>query len=106
MLTYVAEHRVDYVIVNKLDRLARNRADDVLLTEQIRATEARLVSTTEAISESPDGRLLHGIMAAIAEFYSHNLSLEVKKGGETDGGTGRDSRASAAGLPQRPHPRR
>lgn len=80
MLTYVAEHEVDYVIVHKLDRLARNRADDVLLTEQIRATGARLVSTTEVISESPGGRLLHGIMAAIAEFYSHNLSLEVTKG--------------------------
>lgn len=90
MLTYIAEHHIDYVIVHKLDRLARNRADDVLFTEQIRAAGARLVSTTEAISDSPDGRLLHGIMASIAEFYSHNLSLEVTKGMRqkvTQGGT-------------------
>lgn len=90
MLTYVAEHKVDYVIVHKLDRLARSRADDVALTEQIRSAGARLVSTTEAISDTPDGRLLHGIMAAIAEFYSHNLSLEVTKGMRqkvTQGGT-------------------
>jgi len=80
MLTYVAEHEVDYVIVHKIDRLARNRADDARLTDRIRDAGARLVSTTEPISDSPDGRLLHGIMAAIAEFYAHNLSLEVSKG--------------------------
>lgn len=80
MLTYVAEHRVDFVVVHKLDRLARNRADDVRLTQALRDAGSRLVSTTEAISDSPDGRLMHGIMAAIAEFYSHNLSLEVTKG--------------------------
>ena len=29
MLEYLMTHRVDYVIVHKLDRLARNRSDDV-----------------------------------------------------------------------------
>ena len=71
---------VSYVIVHKLDRLVRNRADDVELLLAIRAAGAQLVSVTENIDESPSGMLVHGIMASIAEFYSHNLSTEAKKG--------------------------
>lgn len=73
---------VDFVIVHKIDRLARNRADDATITRTIRTirnTGAYLVSTTEAISTTPSGRLLHGIMASIAEFYSQNLACEVMK---------------------------
>ncbi len=80
MLDYVQTHVVDLVIVHKVDRLARNRADDANLTNAIHASGARLVSSTEAIDVTPSGRLLHGIMASIAEFYSQNLATEVKKG--------------------------
>jgi site-specific DNA recombinase len=41
---------------------------------------ATLVSVSENIDETPSGLLLHGIMSLIAEFYSANLGLEVKKG--------------------------
>jgi hypothetical protein len=41
---------------------------------------AVLVSATEAVDATPAGMLLHGIMAAISEFYSNNLSQEAKKG--------------------------
>ncbi|UOR02475.1 recombinase family protein [Leucobacter allii] len=80
MLSYLREHSIDYVIVHKLDRLARSRADDIAITESIRDTGARLVSSTEGIDASPNGTLLHGIMASIAEFYSRNLAQEVMKG--------------------------
>jgi len=80
MLDYIRSHEVDYVIVHKVDRLARNRGDDAHLTDEIHAAGAKLVSTTEAINASPSGRLLHGIMASIAEFYSQNLATEVMKG--------------------------
>jgi DNA invertase Pin-like site-specific DNA recombinase len=46
----------------------------------IRASGAQLVSVTENIDETPSGMLLHGIMSSIAEFYSLNLSSEIKKG--------------------------
>jgi site-specific DNA recombinase len=71
---------IDYVIVHKVDRLARNRADDVTIAMQIRAAGASLVSATENIDETPSGMLLHGIMSSIAEFYSRNLGAEVIKG--------------------------
>ena len=80
MLAYIADHDVDYVIVHKLDRLARNRADDVDITRAIEGAGVRLVSTSEAIDETPGGLLMHGIMSSIAEFYSRNLAAEVVKG--------------------------
>jgi len=80
MLEYVAENPVDYVIVHKVDRLARNRADDVEINQALEKAGVRLVSTTESIDETPSGMLLHGIMSSIAEFYSRNLANEVMKG--------------------------
>ncbi len=80
MLGYLADNRVDYVLVHKVDRLARNRVDDVAITMAIKKSGATLVSATENIDETPSGMLLHGIMSSIAEFYSLNLASEVLKG--------------------------
>ena len=82
MLEYIEENKsqIDYVIVHKIDRLARNRGDDVDITRALQRANVKLVSTTESIDETPSGILLHGIMSSIAEFYSRNLSNEVTKG--------------------------
>lgn len=80
MLTFVKEHRITHVIVHKVDRLARNRVDDVEINLQLSAVGAQLVSCSENIDETPSGMLLHGIMSSIAEFYSRNLATESKKG--------------------------
>ncbi len=80
MLANVAENQVDFVIVHKIDRLARNRVDDVEINLALRKAGATLVSCTENIDETPSGVLLHGIMSSIAEFYSRNLANEVNKG--------------------------
>lgn len=80
MLEHIEEKPVDYVIVHKLDRLARNRVDDSDINTRIRQSGATLVSCSESIDPTPGGQLVHGIMASIAEFYSQNLALEVNKG--------------------------
>jgi site-specific DNA recombinase len=80
MLAYLVEHRVKYVIVHKVDRLARNRADDVAISMAIGQAGAELVSVSENIDQTPSGLLLHGIMSSISEFYSRNLANEVIKG--------------------------
>ena len=91
MLAYLKEDGgIDYVIVHKLDRLARNRADDVEINRAFEEAGVRLVSTSENIDQTPGGMLLHGIMSSIAEFYSRNLANEViKRMGEKarNGGT-------------------
>ena len=75
-----AKRDVGYVIVHKVDRLARNRTDDVTINLALKAAGVTLISCTESIDETPSGMLLHGIMASIAEFYSRNLAGEVMKG--------------------------
>ena len=80
MLAFIAATRVTFCIVHKLDRLARNRADDVKIHEALLAAGVTLVSATECIDQTPSGMLVHGIMSSIAEFYSRNLATEVTKG--------------------------
>ncbi|WP_431978216.1 recombinase family protein [Propionibacterium freudenreichii] len=80
MLAFIAASRVSFCIVHKLDRLARNRADDVKIHEALLASGVTLVSATESIDQTPSGMLVHGIMSSIAEFYSRNLATEVTKG--------------------------
>ena len=80
MLDYITTHQVTYCIVHKVDRLARNRLDDVDIHRHLIDAGVQLVSATENIDETLSGMLLHGIMSSIAEFYSRNLAAEVTKG--------------------------
>jgi DNA invertase Pin-like site-specific DNA recombinase len=80
LLARVAKERdFDFVIVHKLDRLARNRLDDANMTVTLEAAGATLVSCVEGIDQSPSGRLLHGMLASVNEYYSRNLSDEIKR---------------------------
>ena len=81
MLRRIKEQRdIDYVICWKVDRFARNRRDDANMLFEIEMSGARLISATENIDESPAGRLMHGMLASFAEYYSRNLANEVLKG--------------------------
>jgi site-specific DNA recombinase len=81
MLARIKEKRdVDYVICWKVDRFARDRRDDANMLFEIEASGARLISATENIDHTPAGRLMHGMLATFAEYYSRNLANEVLKG--------------------------
>jgi site-specific DNA recombinase len=81
MLRRIKDQRdVDYVIVWKVDRFARNRRDDANMLFEIELAGARLISATENIDQTPAGRLMHGMLASFAEYYSRNLANEVVKG--------------------------
>jgi site-specific DNA recombinase len=81
MLERIKErHDVDYVILWKVDRFARNRRDDANMLFEIEMAGARLISATENIDQTPAGRLMHGMLASFAEYYSRNLANEVIKG--------------------------
>ena len=81
MLRRIKEQRdVDYVILWKVDRFARNRRDDANMLFEIELAGARLISATENIDQTPAGRLMHGMLASFAEYYSRNLANEVLKG--------------------------
>ena len=95
MLAYLQEHpEIRYVIVHKVDRLARNRLDDVEINLALKRAGVQLISASENIDETPSGMLLHGIMSSIAEFYSQNLAAEVIKG--------MDQKVKTGGTPGKP----
>src|SRR5450756_1290650 len=71
---------VKYLIVHKVDRLARNRLDDATLYQRIVGMGIKLVSASENIDDTPAGQLMHGMLATFAEYYSNNLASEIMKG--------------------------
>lgn len=78
---FAVEHdTVNIMNIHRIDRFARNAADYHLLKAKLLAAGVRIVSIVEHIDESPAGEFMENIFAAYAEFYSANLSLEVKKG--------------------------
>ncbi len=90
MLRDVKKQRPTYVIVHKIDRLARNREDDIAINLALRKAGTTLISCTENVTDTPSGRFLYNIMADMAQFYSDNLAQEVLKGlvsKAKDGGT-------------------
>jgi site-specific DNA recombinase len=81
MLRFVKEQGdIDYVILDKVDRFARNRRDDANMLFELRMAGATLVSVKENIDATPAGELLHAFMAGVAEYYSKNLATEAIKG--------------------------
>jgi site-specific DNA recombinase len=81
MLARIAEDAdVDAVVVHKIDRLARDMEDHVAIRALLRRRSVTLVSVTENLEETASGRLVEGIHALMAEFYSANLASEIKKG--------------------------
>jgi site-specific DNA recombinase len=80
MLARVAKGDIGAVVVHKIDRLARNIEDHVAIRAGLRKAGVALVSVTENIEETASGKLVEGIHALMAEFYSANLATEVRKG--------------------------
>lgn len=73
-------HAFQIVIVWKIDRFARNRYDSAIYRYNLGKNGARIVSAMEAISEGPEGIIMEGLLESMAEYYSANLSENVKRG--------------------------
>jgi site-specific DNA recombinase len=80
MLRELREQGIGWVIVHKIDRLARNTRDDHQINEAITAAGARLLSVVDLIDDSPQGKFNYTIQAGLAQLYSDNLAIEVMKG--------------------------
>jgi len=80
MLRDIKKQHPTYVIVHKIDRLARNREDDIAINLALRKAGTTLISCSENLNDTPSGRFLYNIMADMAQFYSDNLAQEVLKG--------------------------
>ena len=68
------------VITWKMDRFARNRYDSALYKAKLKKNGVQLLYAKESIPEGPVGILLESVMEGYAEYYSENLSQNVKRG--------------------------
>lgn len=89
-----AAEKVDYVLVHKLDRFARNRYDAAIYRKKLEEHGTKLISVLENFDDSPESIILESVITGMNEYYSRNLAREVKKGlmenarqGKTTGGT-------------------
>lgn len=62
------EHRIEELLVWKVDRLARNVGDHFSIKAALQKLGVRVVSVTEPIDAKPEGRLLETILAGFAQF--------------------------------------
>ena len=69
------KNAVDYFVVYKLDRFARNQADHITVRQTLKRYHTELKSVTEPISDSPVGKMMEGILSAFAEF-DNNVRTE------------------------------
>ncbi len=71
----------DVILVHKFDRFARSREDSIVYKSLLRKEcDIRVISITEQLEDDKFSVILEAMLEAMAEYYSLNLSDEVKKG--------------------------
>lgn len=79
MLEEATQSKFHTVIVHKLDRFSRSKHDSARDKYTLKQWECRLVSVIENLDDSPESLMMETMYEGMAEFYSRNLSREVKK---------------------------
>lgn len=81
MLAAIDREEIDRVLVYCLNRLSRRVSHSYLLIEEFRSKGVTLISCTETIdTDSPEGRLLFGILAVFAQFQREDIVRKVRNG--------------------------
>lgn len=80
MITDSSKKEFDFVLVYKLDRFSRSKYDNAIYKHKLQQNGVKVISATEAISDTPEGALMEGLLEMFAEMYSKDLSQKVKRG--------------------------
>jgi site-specific DNA recombinase len=72
----------DAVIVHKLDRFSRDSLESLTARALFKRHQIRLISVLEPMvgSDTPEDTLVEHILMGMNQFYSQNLSREIRKG--------------------------
>lgn len=73
-------HPFDRIYVWKFSRFARNQEEAIVYKSLLAKVKVSVVSVSETVPEGPFGSLVERIIEWMDEFYSLNLSTEVKRG--------------------------
>jgi DNA invertase Pin-like site-specific DNA recombinase len=80
MIKDAKSNKFNYVLVYKLDRFSRSRYDSAIYKNILKKHNVKVVSVKENISDSPEGIILESMLEGMAEYYSANLSQNIKRG--------------------------
>lgn len=70
----------EIVLVYQFDRFARSRQDSAIYKAVLKKNGVRVVSAKENITEDPAGILVEGFLESIAEYFSADLSVKIRRG--------------------------
>lgn len=70
----------DTVLIHKYDRVARNLAEHVNLEKKLHDSGITLIAVAQDFGKTNEAKIMRGLMWILSEYYSDNLSDEVKKG--------------------------
>lgn len=70
----------DVVITWKTDRFARNRYDSAIYKQRLKKNGIKIILAKEHIPDGPEGIILESMLEGMAEYYSANLSQNIRRG--------------------------
>lgn len=70
----------DVVITWKNDRFARNRYDSAIYKQRLKRNGVKILYAKEHIPDGPEGIILESMLEGMAEYYSANLSQNIRRG--------------------------
>ena len=80
MLSATEKKQFSVIIVWKVDRFGRNREEIALNKYRCRKNGVRVEYVAENISDGPEGVILESVLEGFAEYYSRQLSQNIKRG--------------------------
>ena len=80
MIADASKRKFQYVIVWKLDRFSRDRYDNAVYKQKLKANGVKVLYAMENIPDDPSGILLESVMEGLAEYYSVELSQKIHRG--------------------------
>ena len=80
MIRDSAKGQFTVLICWKNDRFSRNKYDAVIYKSKLKQNGVKVLYAKETIPEGPEGIILESILEGYAEYYSANLSQNVKRG--------------------------
>lgn len=94
MISDSAKGEFDTVIVWKIDRFSRDKFDSVIYKSKLNKNGVSVISATEPIDNSPEGKLMESIFEGFSEYYVKDLEMKTSRGitenaikGKFNGGT-------------------
>ena len=80
MITDSENGGFEAIIVWKIDRFSRNKYDSVIYKSKLNKNGVGVISATEPIDDSPEGKLMESIFEGFSEYYVKELAVKTTRG--------------------------